>query len=697
MKRTWLLPALAILFFGCSDSSDTDGTGGMGGTGGGGGDGTAGSGGVAAITYPLVDCDSLVPEFCGYPFPSNVYSAEDPSTPTGRRVSFGTGLMLGNDPAPWNKSDGFSAGSPIMTYLPGIALGQFGGPDDIDESLSATSPSILLDAENGELVPHFAEIDIRAPSADQRSTMIRPVVRLRDNARYIVAFRNLRNEADELIAPSEGFAALRDGTASSDESIEARRVLYEDIFTRLADEGWDRSEIQIAWDFNTASDANNTAWLVHMRDTAFALVEDGIEYTIETPVQTDYEPDNIAFRIFGTFRAPHFMTSADPGSLLVFGDDGLPAVNEETPWVDVPFEVLIPNSATAEDPAAIIEYGHGLLGEKEQIQSGHFLTFMNEYNYAFCGTDLIGMSNSDEGIIGFTLGGGNISNLQTMFDRLHQGFLNYVLLMRMMKTEFANDPTYGQYIKGDEAYYHGISQGGIMGSVFMALSPDVERGALGVMGQPYSMLLFRSVDFNVFLDIIKTNYTDFREQQFLVALFQMLWDRVEPNGYTHHIRENPLPNTNTKEVLTRVALGDHQVATHAGHIMARTLDVPHLTTGLRDVWGLTPVESTASGSFYTEYDFGMPGPEPLCNVPMSLCKDPHGELRKREAARKQLDEFLRNGTGTNHCAPGDGDTHEATGLGVCSYPSLARCDQDDTPEYIETPADTAALCTPGSE
>ena len=136
MTRTWLTFLSALLVSACTTSSNTTGTAGTGGAGGEGG----GSG--AGLAYPLLDCDPLVPEFCGYPFPSNVYSAEDPSTPTGRRVSFGTGLMLGNDPAPWNKSDGFSAGSPIMTYLPGIALGQFGGPDDIDESLSATSPSI---------------------------------------------------------------------------------------------------------------------------------------------------------------------------------------------------------------------------------------------------------------------------------------------------------------------------------------------------------------------------------------------------------------------------------------------------------------------------------------------------------------------------------------------------------------------------
>jgi hypothetical protein len=94
------------------------------------------------------------------------------------------------------------------------------------------------------------------------------------------------------------------------------------------------------------------------------------------------------------------------------------------------------------------------------------------------------------------------------------------------------------------------------------------------------------------------------------------------------------------------------------------------------------VESTASGSFYIEYDFGLPG-EPLCNVPpRDICEDPHEHPRRREAARKQLDEFLRNGTGTNHCAPGDADAHQAIAEGVCSYPSLSGCSGEEDLEAL---------------
>ena len=112
---------------GCSGSNDNS-SGGAGGTAGiGGTAGSGGTGGAGEISYPLLDCDSLVPEFCGYPFPSNVYTQPDGSTVTGRRVSFGEQFMMGNAATPWDKSDGFSAGSPILAYLPGATGDEFGG------------------------------------------------------------------------------------------------------------------------------------------------------------------------------------------------------------------------------------------------------------------------------------------------------------------------------------------------------------------------------------------------------------------------------------------------------------------------------------------------------------------------------------------------------------------------------------------
>ena len=626
------------------------------------------------LTYPLLDCDPLVPEFCGYPFPSNVYTVRDDTTPTGRLLQLGKGVLQGNDSTPWDKSDGFSAGTPILrTQLPGAVGTGLASSANVADSLLEDALTVVLDVETGERVPHYAEIDVRPDTDDERSLLIRPVHRLRDDARYIVAVRNMVDADGATVAPSPVFAALRDNTESEEPSVETRREVYEDIFKHLGAAGWERDTLQTAWDFNTASDANNTAWLLNMRDEAMALVGDGPEYTI-TKVVKDYAED-IAFQIQGTVRTPLFMTSDKPGSLLTFGDDGLPEVNPDQPWADIPFEILIPYSAV-KSPAPLLQYGHGLFGNKDQIRSDHLRSFIEEYHYVMFGVDLQGMSDLDRGPVAAALASGDFAGTHSMWDRLHQGFINTLVIMRMMKTSFADDATYGQYIKADEAYYYGISQGGISGTVYMALSQDVERGALGVLGQPYSLLLFRSVDFTIFLDLMRLNYPDVRAQQMLVALAQIPWDRVEPTGFTHHINDNLFPDTQAKDVLMRVAIGDHQVSTLGAHISARILGAPHLTTGLRDVWDLEPVASTTSGSFYTEYDFGLPG-EPDCGRPMRLCEDPHGKVRREESARMQLDEFLRKGSGTNYCPDG-----------LCSFPELSGCKPGEDEKAL------AAVCEP---
>jgi hypothetical protein len=141
----------------------------------------------------------------------------------------------------------------------------------------------------------------------------------------------------------------------------------------------------------------------------------------------------------------------------------------------------------------------------------------------------------------------------------------------------------------------------------------------------------------------------------------MLWDRIEPTGYLPYVIENNLPNTPTHQIFIRAALGDHQVTNYGAHIMARTLGVPYLDSGLRSVFGLESVAGPVSGSAYTEYGFGLP-PDPITNTPQRDCEDPHGKLRSLDEARKQLDHFYRTGSIENFCAGG-----------VCDFSAMSGC------------------------
>jgi hypothetical protein len=674
--RTFHFPSLvlaSVLGLGCSSTSDAPSTHpltkGDAGTGAdGGADAGAGlakadprvHGGIAlAAPYLTGDCDPLVPQHCGLPFPSNVYLVADDATKTGRHVEFGPTTLPKNaqgvqaGPAEFEKCDGFSPGDALMTFLPGATIGGLPSPLSIAASLEKGSPTILLDASTGKLVPHFSEVDVNAATDDERTFMIRPAVRLEDATRYIVAIRRVKDATGAAIAPSDAFRALRDGTDGSDPSVDARRPLYADIFARLAAAGIAKDDLQIAWDFSTTSRENNTAWMLHMRDDALKLVgTDGPDYKIDK-----LSPDptaSIKVRIDGHLTVPLYLDKPDAGGRLVFGADGNPKQNGTA---DYPFVVLIPNSLATGKSGPAVQNGHGLFGSREQVLG--FADEADKAGWVLAATDFIGMASDDVPVVAGVITGGDIGAFGAVPDRMSQGFVNMMLLTRMLRGSFAKDPAVQfagkSAIDTTRSYYFGGSEGGILGATFMALSTDVLRGGLEVTGQSYDLLLNRSVDFDPYWALIKGAYPNAMDVQLLLGLSQMLWDRAEPTGYSKYIVNDPLPGTPSHEVLMQLSMGDHQVTTLGGHIMARAIGVKNLRPVNRTVFGLDEVDAPYTGSALIEYDFGLP-PEPTTNVPDRDGSDPHGAMKGVPAAGTVLKQFLETGvvnaTCDGKCDPG---------------------------------------------
>lgn len=608
-----------------------------------------------AVDWPTLECDPLDPDYCLFPFPSNVYTAADPATPTGRRValtasslpiSSGGGMV---DTAVFATLDGFAGGLPGMVHMPGATLKGLPGPLSLERSVTTESPTIVLDAETGELVPHFTELDVSHGDDARRTLLIRPVTRPRDGARYIFAVRNVVDAADQPLPPSPAFAALRDRTPYPDDpSIDARRPLYADIFKRLADAGVPRDSLQIAWDFTVASAENTTGRLLHIRDDALAQVGSaGPAYTIES-IEEDCH-DNIALCVEGEMTVPLYLDKPGAGGRMPLDPQGVPTQNGTAVY---PFTVLIPKSAF-DKPSAPAAYGHGLLGSRGQVGAGSFRDFAEQYNYILFAVDWIGMAEDDIVNIVGLLSEGRLHDFQTVVDRGQQGILNFMLATRLMLGDFATDPSLVYQGKPalfdtSTAYYFGNSQGGIFGATLMAVQVDATRGMLGVPGQPYNLLLQRSTNFDNFFQIIKASYPDPIDIQVVLGLIQMLWERSEPSGYSHHIRK-PLPNTPAHEVLLNVAIGDHQVSTLGAHLMARAIgDTPNMGPVNRPVWGLAEVTGAHTGSAMVEFDFGLP-PEPTTNVPMTQGEDPHGGPRKTAAANASMNKFFREGVVETFC------------------------------------------------
>jgi hypothetical protein len=249
----------------------------------------------------------------------------------------------------------------------------------------------------------------------------------------------------------------------------------------------------------------------------------------------------------------------------------------------------------------------------------------------------------------------DVSLFRGAVDRQHQGMLNQLLAMRMMKGRFTRDPHVqiagASAIDPTRAHYRGDSQGGIFGGTYMSLSTDVTRGLLGVPGAPYNMLLDRSVDFGSYKFLLRTNYATATDSQIILGLLQVWWDRTDPNGWIPYLRENMHPGTPAHEVLMHVAIGDYQVPTLGAHFEARTMKVKNLRPTNREIFGIDSADGPITGSAMVEYSFGLP-PSPLQNYPPNALAgtDPHGLVRKLEPSYLQQDKWFREGVVVPFCA-----------------------------------------------
>ena len=612
------------------------------------------TGGVALLG---ADCDPMVPSHCGFPIPSSVYLADDATTRTGKRVAFGKTTLPAYalehplDPAAWSDLDGFSPGMAPMTQMPGATSTGLAGQDSIDLSLAADSRTILLEADTGARVPHWAELDESVPFPETQAFIIRPAVRLKDATRYIVAIRRVVDASGAALAPSPVFQALRDGTDYDDASVRRRRALYADIFARLGSAGVAKGDLQIAWDYVTASREGTTRRMLAMRDDALAKVgADGPPYVV-TNVEENPNP-HIRRRISGKMTVPFYLDKQDVGGRLVLGADGLPRQNGTA---DFEFVVHVPNSLASDtSPKAgpLVQNGHGLLGSMREGQNGYLAEFADTKGYVAFAMDFFGMAGSETNFIAETLFT-DATAFRSTVDRQHQGIVNELLLMRMMKGRFVKEPLvqFGgvSVIDPTQAYYRGDSQGGIFGTTYMAVSTDVTRGLLGEPGMPYTLLFNRSVDFTGFGAILHVTYRNPLDVQILFGLVQMLWDRTEPNGYAPYITEQMLPGTPAHQVLIHVAIGDYQVSPLGAHLIARAVHAKNVLPVNRHVWGIEEASAPLRGtSAMVEYDFGLP-PSPLTNQPPSGDGDPHDKLRVLPQAETQADEFFRTGVVNQHC------------------------------------------------
>jgi hypothetical protein len=565
-------------------------------------------------------CDPIDPSLCLLPWPNDHFTRPDRTTATGLRLHIDPLATPRNrsgapiDPTDWNRLDGFSPGSIILTQVPGLdnpkALAKTRAPTNttIWRSLQKNSPVVVIDAGTGRRWPVWAEIDRSIdlngdpPPASETALMIHPARNLAEGHRYIVALRNLRNSGGKTLRAQAAFAAFRAGKGQP----KSRQTYYDKrIFPVLHRAGIARRSLYLAWDFTVASERSLTQTILYMRDSSLAKLGDrtpgdGVvqgrapKFTVDNVTQrlpcqpsvgvppvncsTSNQLDpRILAHVQGTFQVPCYLNEPDcpPGARFQYSNaTSTQPVMTPGNTTQANFECNIPIGAKHGRRFRPVLNGHGLFGNADQVNSDE-LYALGQYGLMACATDEIGMSDKDIPNAGASLV--DLSNFPSIPDRLEQGLINFLYLGRDLVNPAGFCSSSAFRVKGkcvidtSHLFYDGGSQGAIFGGALTAIDPDFTRSALNVAGMDYGLLLTRSSDFPEFAQILYRSYSNPLDRALLYSFIQNLWDQGEMDGYAEHVTSHPLPGTPRHSVLMTVAFGDHQVTNWASEIEARTI------------------------------------------------------------------------------------------------------------------------------
>ena len=605
---------------------------------------------------------------CAMPFPNDERLLSDagrvrlparamPANKDGKRVAVGD----------INRADGFSPGQQVIVRVPGLdsprALGRSQAPplSDIERYRRRDAGVVVLDARTGRRHPIWAEVETNARRRADRHLLIHPAVNYTYGRRYVVVLRNLRRADGGRIAAPRGrgvSAALRDVASVLRRARISRRGVY------------------MAWDFTVASQQSIQGPLLKMRDETFAALGDGnlADRVVAggapafSVTSIDQIPGDARFarRVRGTFTVPCYLQGAGcpVGSTFNRGPDGLPAQkpgNVVTPE----FECIVPAKALS-TPARIMQYGHGLLGDESDISEVNNVRAMADtHNFVTCATPWAGFSAEDVPFAIQVLN--DAGKFPGIGDRIQQGILNQLVLGRLLRHPqgLLSHPSMAGTYDPSELFYDGNSQGGIQGPVLTALSPDFQRAVWGAAGMNYSVLLRRSVDFDLYSRIFFPAYPTEADRDLVLSLIQLLWDRGEANGWAASATSKPPPNTPPHTALIHVAVGDEEVSTYTADALARTAGAqvrrPAFASGRslergEAPWGIPAVGAfpfTGSTLVYWDAGANWNGTSPLENKPPRTGKRAHYTVRNTPAAQQQKSEFLKpGGTIVDTCPAG---------------------------------------------
>ncbi len=520
-------------------------------------------------------CNPISLSTCALPLPSDVYTIPDNNSPTGRIIQYPEGAIRDElfEQLPvtltpqkvFNGSSGYSAATTVLFELD--------SPPDLSTLPADGGEAVVaFNLDTGERVPIRAQINeyarSRHVSKPSQVVEIYPRSRWQFANRYVVFVTDhLKPEQGNRFTISDGFAQA----ISADQSKLSQ--YYEPILQYIESRGYSRHNLISATFFTVRDESEVTNRLLTLG-----------EYTY----QQDHPIRNlhVIHKVFG------YVSTIVTGEVLVynFRDEyggmiwDTDAAREN--WIK--FTLTLPRAARKGPvPVSIFSHGLGMLKE-----TGNKVALSN----ARMGIATIAIDHPNHGSRIGQDGGFAMFKMQTRYVPLQVGMISqspvdHMSLLKALKTSIGTidvlprrfwSPLYTRDIHSGDGiadldltriFYQGISLGGVLGSSFLSIAPDIKGAFLKVPGIGITNILSGSALWDPFFSRMVPDIADGAEALLLKGALQHELDYADAINFVHYIR-NPKGIASSKPVALVAGKDDGVVPNFSTVALAELVQIP---------------------------------------------------------------------------------------------------------------------------
>lgn len=530
-----------------------------------------------ALSLPAMandECNPLSVITCGVPFPSSYWSVADSSSPTGSTLQVQDNIIRDEVLAQLPAEDGFT---PAQLY-------------NGDSGFSAAS-SVIFEFENrirvkdverygGDQVLAFdittgQPVDIRAQvstyargnnvSAPSNMVEVYPLDRWGFGHQILVAVTKslpIEGESNDIMSlASRHSAGSRQGQYMAE------------LAEQLARFGINPADLRSATMFT-------------VRDQAEVL--EPVQRLLSNTWNSDHEirntkvdylgyADNKLAIVTGELRTDNYRANGLKGGQVDFNK---PPVDQ---WLR--FRLTIPKASRVTGKAPVALYAHGL-GTNKQTDS-----LMSEMN-AQLGIATFSINFPNHGKRASEDGGQllnllHVDHVATVIGMLTQNIFDFASAHKALKSLADMDIVRTRPnrwacwkcsdgipdIDPSRVFMQGTSLGGVLGSAYATLSPEIMGATYHVPGVGITSILSNSVLWDLMFSRIEPTKATGAEALLLVGAVQQLMDYGDSINYIEYLR-NPADGTGPRPLMITVGKDDGIVPNDGTVAMARLLDMP---------------------------------------------------------------------------------------------------------------------------